>query len=313
MSVLSSFKDLPVAFGGASISGEGAGYGFGNISETNAIDLLLEAFDLGIKVYDTAPIYGFGLSEKRIGKAFKMNREKVFIISKSGVTWGTNKRVDMSNDPKVAEKMLHQSLIDLDSEYIDLYMVHWPDSKFDIRETLEVYHKAKNQGKIKHIGLCNTNLDDLKKASEIDHIEVVQSEFNIFSRGIQKELFPEFKKQNIDFMSWGTLEKGIISGTVTKDRKFEDVDCRKSAPWWKQMDFETRYKVMDALKPFLAKHGLSGVDLALKYNFSFEEVSMVLCGMRNSKQLNGVVDSYKKQVSKDILNEAKEIIELSMK
>jgi len=83
----------------------------------------------------------------------------------------------MTNDPVVAQKMLEQSLRDLQSDYIDLYMVHWPDTRVDIRKTLEVYAKAKHQGKIKHIGLCNTNIDELEKAREIEKVEVVQSQF----------------------------------------------------------------------------------------------------------------------------------------
>jgi len=165
--LLNSISKIPLAFGGAAISGEGGGYGFGDINENDSIELLNSAYDKGIRIFDTAPIYGFGLSEVRMGKAFKQTRDKVFIVSKSGVTWGENKRVDMTNDPVVTTKMLEQSLRDLQSDYIDLYMIHWPDTRVDIRRPLEVLAKAKHQGKIKHIGLCNTNIADLEKGSEI--------------------------------------------------------------------------------------------------------------------------------------------------
>ena len=92
-------KSLKLGFGGAAISGEGGGYGFGKISEKEAIDLLKFSHDKGIRVYDTAPIYGFGVSENRIGKAFH-TQEDLFIISKSGVTWNSHRRVDMTNSPK---------------------------------------------------------------------------------------------------------------------------------------------------------------------------------------------------------------------
>ena len=82
------------------------------------------AFDLGIRLYDTAPIYGFGLSEQRLGNYFKHKREDVFFISKSGVDWHDSKRVNMTNDPAVTQKMLENSLRDLQSDYIDLYMIH---------------------------------------------------------------------------------------------------------------------------------------------------------------------------------------------
>lgn len=308
MGFLKQFSTLPLAFGGASISGEGGGYGFGSISDHDAISLLHEAFDLGVRVFDSAPIYGFGLSEKRMGQALKNYREKVCLISKSGVTWGENKRVDMTNDPGVTEKMLHQSLKDFNSDYIDLYMIHWPDSRVDIRGPLEVLSKAKLQGKIRAIGLCNTNAEDLNKAFEIDKIEVVQSQFNLFENTEVQNLFPLFREKNIEFMSWGTLDKGIITGTVTKDRKFEAADCRSWAPWWKQTDFEYRYRTLDKLKPLLERFGVSGLELALKFNLSYPELTMAICGVRNSKQLQGVVQAMNKDLTPEFLQEVKNLV-----
>lgn len=301
MKILDQFGQF--AFGGASISGEGAGYGFGDISKEDSISLLQYAFDRGVKIFDTAPIYGFGESEKRIGEAFKNNREKVFIVSKSGVTWHENKRVDMTNDPVVTQKMIEQSLRDLNTDYIDLYMVHWPDERVDIRKTLEVIAKAKHEGKIKHIGLCNTTPEEFKLASEIDKIEVIQSQFNFFEQDVKNDIFPIIKSEDISFMSWGTLDKGILTGRVTKDRKFEKSDCRSWAPWWKAMDKESRYDIVARMQPALEKHGLSGLDFAIHFNLSHDELSTVLCGARNHDQLDGVLNSLEKKVTKDMLED----------
>ena len=107
------FQVSPVSFGGAGISSEGRGYSFGYISEKDAIALLRKAYDQGINLFDTAPIYGHGVSETRIGKAFRNIREKVFIVSKSGVTWDESGQITRTNDPAVAQRMLEQSLRDL--------------------------------------------------------------------------------------------------------------------------------------------------------------------------------------------------------
>jgi myo-inositol catabolism protein IolS len=299
---------LPLGFGGASISGEGAGYGFGDITESDAISLLHEAKDLGIRLFDTAPIYGFGTSEIRMGKAFKKMREEVFIVSKSGVTWGENKRVDMSNDPKITSKMLEQSLRDLDSEYIDLFMIHWPDEKVDIRKPLEVLAKAKREGKIKHIGLCNTSVLEIEKASEVERIEAVQNQLNLFERDTL-DLFPYLKEKEISFMSWGTLDKGIITGRVDGKRKFDKSDCRSWAPWWKQIDKESRFKAMAKINPLLNEQGHSGLELALAHNLSYDEVSLVLCGARNSSQLNGLVKALGHFPSNELLEQIRSIVE----
>lgn len=300
-------SSIPLAFGGASISGEGGGYGFGNISEGEAIDLLKEAFDLGLRIFDTAPIYGFGLSEQRLGKAFNQNREKVFIVSKSGVTWHENKRVDMTNKPEVAQKMLEQSLRDLNTDYIDLYMIHWPDANIDIRRPLEVLAKAKGQGKIKHIGLCNTTIEDLEKSKEIEKVEVVQSEFNFFQNALAENLFPYLKEHNISFMSWGTLDKGILTGRVDEKRKFDDSDCRSWAPWWKNADNKSKFNAMKKIWPLLDEFGHTGLELALAHNLHFNEVTTALCGVRNSEQLHSLFKALKHLPSKELMAEARRL------
>lgn len=301
--ILKDLSKHPLAFGGASISGEGAGYGFGNISEDDAISLLNYAVERGVRIFDTAPIYGFGSSEVRMGKAFKQNREDVFLVSKSGVTWHENKRVDMSNDPVVTQKMLEQSLRDLQSEYIDLYMVHWPDERVDIRKTLEVLAKAKIDGKIKHIGLCNTTLEEYGKASEVDKIEVIQSQLNFFERDVQKDILPLAKNDDLSFMSWGTLDKGILTGRVNRERKFDKADCRNWAPWWKAMDKESRYLVMDRIMPLLKEHGHTGLEMALSFNLQQDGVSTLLCGARNHEQLDGVLAAFENKLSEELLAE----------
>lgn len=288
---------FPIGFGGAAISGEGGGYGFGNISESDAISLLNQAYELGFRFFDSAPIYGFGLSEIRIGKAFKDKREKVFLTSKSGVTWHENRRVDMTNDPKTTQKMLEQSLRDLNTDYIDLFMIHWPDAKVDIRKPLEVLARAKHAGKIKHIGLCNTSISDLELASEIEKIEVVQSQMNLFETSVAEQLFDYLRENQISFQSWGTLDKGILTGSVDKKReqqkKYDESDCRKNAPWWNQAEVVLKAQRVEKLHHKLKQENVNPLSFCLAHNLHYPEVDMVLVGARNSHQLTTLIEAYK--------------------
>ncbi|MEI8345911.1 MAG: aldo/keto reductase [Pseudomonadota bacterium] len=281
---------FPLSFGGGAVSGEGGGYGFGAITEDQSLTLLRESYERGFRIFDSAPIYGFGVSEQRIGKAFKSTREKVFIVSKCGVSWHPDKRVNMTNDPQTTQKMIEQSLRDLNSDYMDLYMVHWPDQKVDIRKTVEVIAKAKRQGKIKHIGLCNTYLEDLQRAQEIETIEVVQGEFNVFKRDYSTQLFDYLSQNAISFMSWGTLDKGIISGTVDEKRKFTDKsDCRSWAPWWKDVATEKKFKTMKKISARLQEIGHSGLELALGHNLSYPALSTAIVGIKSIAQLESTL------------------------
>ncbi len=294
-----------LGFGGASISGEGRGYGFGKITEDESIALLHEALDLGINLFDTAPIYGFRTSEIRIGKALKDRREKAFIISKCGIDWHDNGRVDMNNSPKVTQKMLEQSLRDLQSEYIDLYMVHWPDARVDIRETLEVLSRAQREGKIKFIGLCNTNQEEIKLASEVAKIDAYQSEYSLTNQIADTNLLPHIGEAG--FMSWGTFDKGILTGRVTRERKYEDEDCRKSAPWWKQADVMEKLDKVDKLEDYIQNKDYDLINCALGFNLSNTKVSSALCGVRSSEQLHSMLAAYKNLPSDNDIQEIKEL------
>lgn len=281
----------PFGFGGAAISGEAGGYGFGNVTTQEALSLLDHAYDKGVKLYDSAPIYGFGESEKRIGRAFKGRRDQVYLVSKSGVSWHNSKRVNMTNDPVTTQKMLEQSLKWFQSDYIDLYMIHWPDQRVDIRATMEVLARAKEKGMIKHIGLCNTTPDELELASEIDRVEVVQSEFSLLQDSASDQLFDYLLAQKIAFMSWGTFDKGILTGRVNKGRTFEASDCRSWAPWWKKSPKQWKYLALKELSVQLEKKNLSAVDLALAYNLSYPHVGCVLAGAKTQQQLDTILNS----------------------
>jgi aryl-alcohol dehydrogenase-like predicted oxidoreductase len=304
------FQVSEIGFGAAAISGEGGGYGFGDISQDDAIALVRYAFDRGINLFDTAPIYGFGLSEKRLGLALKPVRDKAFIISKSGVDWHETKRVNMTNDPKSAEKMLHQSLKDLQSDYIDLYMVHWPDKNVDIRFTLEVYLKAQLQGKIKHIGLCNSHPEDLEKALSIAKVEVLQSEYNLFFQNRFDSMTDLIEKHHIALMSWGTFDKGVLTGSVKPNQTYDKVDCRASAPWWNKKEVDARaIKVEQFIKNHQKEMEQNDVhmrDMALHFNFSHPKLKCALIGVKKPSHVDSVLDSSVKHVPQSLLEYAKQ-------
>lgn len=295
-----------IGFGGASISGDGGGYGFGPISDENSLTLLRTAFEYGINLFDTAPVYGFGKSEKMMGRALGTFRDRVIIVSKGGVTWDDRKRIQINNNPKVLQKMLENSLKNLGTGYIDIYMIHWPDKNIDIRKPMEYLSRAKEDGKIRSIGLCNTFEEDFYKAQEIDCIEALQAECNLFKPLPYQSILIE---HNVGFMGWGTLDKGILTGRVTPERAFDPVDARAWAPWWKQEDRSPKYNAMKEINPLLKKNNHSGLELALGYVLQFSQLSTALCGMRSIEQLTSAVKALTNLPDKALLDEARAIAE----
>ena len=300
------FNVSMIGMGCASISGEGGGYGFGEITEQESIGLVHAAQDMGINLFDTAPIYGFGMSERRLGKALRgERRERAFVVSKCGITWDDEKKVALDNSAHTTRTMLETSLGDLESDYIDLYLVHWPDNNCDIRETVEVLVEAKEAGKIKAFGLSNSNPEELAKASEIAVPEVLQAQMNLFENYPRESLFDFVNEQSAGMMTWGSLDKGILTGRANSERCYDKSDVRSHAPWWINEDHTPRYNAMGELLPRLKQQGHTGLELALSHLFSYSEVSTALCGFRNRTQLEGNCSALDRLLSAELLEECR--------
>ena len=302
------FQVSVIGMGAASISGEGGGYGFGDITEADAITLVHAAQDAGINLFDTAPIYGFGMSERRLGKALQgARRQRAFIVSKCGIDWDGEKNVRLDNSPETTRRMLDQSLRDLNTDYLDLYLVHWPDKDNDIRKTVEVLVEARQAGKIRAFGLSNTNKVDLAAATEVAPPQVLQSQFNLFENEPVEALFGAIAEHSMGFMSWGTLDKGILTGRVREDRKYDASDVRSRAPWWTSVDRTPRYRAMEKINPLLEEAGHTGLELALSHVLDHSQTSTALCGVRSTEQLETACAAVGNLLSSELLERARAI------
>ena len=227
------FSIAPLVFGGNV---------FGWTIDEKTSFAILDAFiDHGFDAIDTADVYSRwadgnqgGESETNIGRWLQARpgmRDKVKLFTKVGSDLGLPGHKGLKK--AWVQQAVDDSLRRLNTDYIDLYMIHWPDGKTDIRKTMEVLAKEQLRGKIKHLGLCNTYPEDFERASEIGKIEVVQNQLNFFERESYQCMEEILKQHTISFMSWGTLDKGILSGRVQENRRYDKSDARSWAPWWK--------------------------------------------------------------------------------
>ena len=198
--------------------------------------------------------------------------------------------------------------LDIDqNEMIDLYLVHWPDSNVDIRETFEVLVRAQEEGKLKYIGLSNTNAEDFEKAREVGVVSVCQAQDSFFHSTTRDTLFDTFADAGGGFMSWGTLEKGILTGRAKPDRVYDDKDVRNHAPWWTSVDHSPFYETMEQLKPLLQDTGHTGLELALAHALSSPTLSTALCGARTPEQIDGLIAALANLPTSDVLGECHQI------
>ena len=167
---------------------------------------------------------------------------------------------------------------------------------------MEVLVRAKESGLIRYVGLSNTSAEELSKAREVGSVDIVQLESSFLVPGRLDELESTEDLEQMGVMSWGTLA-GALTGRVTRDRTFDPLDVRHSAPWWVNADHEPAFKIMDRLNPMLEERGHSGLELAMGYLMTRKVVDTLLCGVRTRSQLSSAIEAIGNLPSEDVITE----------
>ena len=211
------------------------GWMWGGTDEAESIRTIHAALDKGVNLIDTASVYGFGASEKIVGKALaqKNCRDKVFIATKTGLDWQDGK-VFRNCSPDFLKRNFAASLKNLQTDYVDILYVHWPDPLEPFAETARVMHQFLQEGKIKAVGVSNYSPEQIQAFQKGGPVHIVQPPYNLFERDIEADLMPFCHRHNLHLMTYGALCRGLLSGKVTKDRTFGGDDLRNKDPKFRQ-------------------------------------------------------------------------------
>src|SRR5436309_10587821 len=229
-----SLKVSPVAIGTWAIGG----WMWGGTDEAESIATIRAAFEHGINIVDTAPVYGFGRSEEIVGKAIAEGRLRsdVLIATKAGLQWDAGKVSRNASRARIMAEV-EDSLRRLRTDYIDIYQVHWPDPLVTIEETAEAMHALFEQGKIRAIGVSNFSVLQMERFRGVAPLHVLQPPYNLFERGIEADILPYCRKNKISTFGYGALCRGLLSGRMRPDSKFEGDDLRRTDPKFQQPRF----------------------------------------------------------------------------
>jgi aryl-alcohol dehydrogenase-like predicted oxidoreductase len=265
------------------------GWMWGGTDESTSIDTIRKAFDKGLNLIDTAPVYGFGTSEKIVGKAIKKhgNREDIVLVTKVALEWKDDVPYRNSTKERIM-KEIDDSLYRLQTDYIDVYMIHWPDPKVPFEKTAEAMQKLKDQGKIKSIAVSNYSPDQMDKFRKTAPIDVCEPPYNIFEREIENNVLPYCKKNDIKTLTYGALCRGLLSGKMDRKREFQGDDLRKMDPKFKPDRFEQYLNAANELNKFAQKNYNKNVrDLAVRWVLD-KGADIALWGLRKPEQLEGI-------------------------
>src|ERR1700676_5573717 len=222
-----SLKVSSVAIGTWAIGG----WMWGGTDEAESIATIRAAFEHGINIVDTAPVYGFGRSEEIVGKAIAPARLRsdVLIATKAGLQWDGGKVSRNASRARIMREV-EDSLRRLRTDYIDIYQVHWPDPLVTIEETAEAMHTLFEQGKIRAIGVSNFSVLQMERFRRVAPLHVLQPPYNLFERGIEADLLPYCRENKIATLGYGALCRGLLSGRMKANTVFEGDDLRRTDP-----------------------------------------------------------------------------------
>jgi aryl-alcohol dehydrogenase-like predicted oxidoreductase len=276
------------------------GGGYGDIDETEFVRAIGRSLDLGVNCFDTAEGYGLGASERALGEALGKRRDEAIIVSKFGVNYRDMPNMRDSSRERVIAS-IDKCLKNLGTDYVDVYLVHWPDRNTPFEETMSALDDVVRDGKVRFAGLSNFKLEEIEACMAMRRIDVVQYGWNMFDRRMQREILPYCAEQGVGFMAYGGLSYGLLTGTFTEDHDFGSADWRARqgnmgaikifAALFGPEKFKDNVRAVNELKDVAARYGKSIAQLALRWATSHPAVSTALVGCRTVAEVEDNVGS----------------------
>ncbi|WP_314173478.1 aldo/keto reductase [Streptomyces winkii] len=268
-----------VAFGTWQLGGD-----WGPFDEDAAIAAVRRARELGVDFFDTAQAYGFGASERLLGRALRSDlvrdRDSVVIATKGGVQPDGGGR-----DASAAflREGVEQSLRALDVETIDLYQVHWPDPKTPAAETAGALQEMVDEGKLRHVGVSNYDAEQMAEFAAVRPVETLQPPYHLFRRGIEAEILPYAREHGIGVLAYSPLASGLLTGRFDENTRFDEDDWRSKATAFTGDALRQNLEVVRRLSEFARARGHSVSEIAIAWVLAHVDVALV--GARSTSSI----------------------------
>lgn len=286
-SELSGIKLSKICFGCEALGGSSD---CGESSISNIEDAIHHSLELGINFFDTADVYGLGLSESRLSHILGEKRHDLVIATKVGVAWkeeeNARARTWKDSSPNYIRSAVENSLRRLRLDSIPLLYSHWPDPETSIEKTFETFGQLKEEGKIFLIGCSNYGLPGLEKIIKITPISLLQIPLNILMTKISHDLVSFCRENNIKIVTYNTLANGLLTGKFTPGKKLDASDRRGRLPIFQGEQYLDALKLVDGFSILAKKEKLTLPQYAIKWNLLQPCVISSIVGIKSIAQLN---------------------------
>jgi aryl-alcohol dehydrogenase-like predicted oxidoreductase len=247
----------------------GMSYAYGPVNDAESTALLRRAVELGVTLFDTADLYGFGHNEQLVGRALAPVRDEVVIATKFGITRTADS--DWSGPspangrPEYVRASIDGSLRRLGLDHVDLYYQHRADPTVPIEETVGAMAELVTAGKVRHLGLSEAAPDTIRRAAAVHPIAAVQTEWSLFARDIEDAVVPTCRELGIAVVPYSPLGRGMLSGTVSNLADLAENDFRRTLPWWRPENLETNQRLLEVVADIAERSGHTSGQIALAW------------------------------------------------
>ncbi|AMM87735.1 oxidoreductase [Bacillus pumilus] len=293
----------PIGLGTNAVGGHNL---FPNLSEDAGRELVETALDHGVNFLDSAFIYGLGRSEELIGEIIaKRGGRDELVLATKGAHKEVNGQIELDNSRDFLRQQVEDSLKRLQTDYIDLYYMHFPDGRTPLDEVAGTLKELKDEGKIRAIGASNLDFEQLQTFNRDGHLDVLQSEYSLLKRQAEQDLLPYCVEHGISFIPYFPLASGLLTGKFTKDATFDDI--RAKDPLFQGDAFLQNLEKVDKLKTIAQSKHAETAHVALAWLLAQDGIDAIIPGAKRAEQVLQNLKTNDVQLTKEEINEIDQI------
>jgi aryl-alcohol dehydrogenase-like predicted oxidoreductase len=297
-----------VGFGAWAIGGGGWEFGWGPQEDGDSIAAIERALELGVNWIDTAAAYGFGRSERVVGRALAGLEQRPYVFTKASLVEGPGRSVVHSLKRDSIVREAHASLERLGIDAIDLYQIHWPIPEQDIEEGWAALAELKEQGLVRHIGVSNFDVVQLQRISRLAPVETLQPQYSLVARDAESATLPYAEQEGIGVIVYSPMGSGLLTGRTTRERieKLPEDDWRKHDPRFNEPQLSRHLALVARLESIADRHGTTPGAVAVAWALRNPAVDGAIVGFRRPDQVDPILAAAELELGDDEIDEIEE-------
>ncbi len=295
----SDYAITPLGLGAWAIGGGGWRAGWGAQDDEDSIATIHRALDAGINWIDTAAVYGLGHSEEVVGRALKGISQKPYIFTKGGRTWDETNTIVDDQSAVGLRRQVEDSLRRLQLEVIDLYQIHWPFPDAQLEEGWQALAQLQQEGKIRHLGVSNYSVEQMKRIQPIAPITSLQPPYSLIRPEIEAEILPFCQQHNIGVLVYSPMQSGLLSGKMSAERirNLPEDDWRTRDKRFQEPQLSQYLALADFLTKIGVARGRSAGEVAIAWTLRHPAVTGAIVGARHPGQIDGIIGAQEYRLS----------------